>query len=185
MRRAIHIITGLGLFLLLIGQGVFIFYATYFDRPLWERLLDRCRAEPECAFVGSIVLLAVILLYLISGIPRRRGEPFLTFRGEGGRVSISVKAVSDFLARLDDEFAAILSLKPTLQPRRGSLDVILDIKVRAGTQIPELTRMLQDRVRESIRENLGLADVRSVKVNVRDIIGAIPPPDPLREELGE
>ncbi len=185
MRKAIHIITGLVLFLLLLGQAVFILYATHIDRALWVQVLDRFRAEPEYAFIGGIVLSVVILVYLFSGIPRRRGEQFLTFKGEGGRVSISVKAVSDFLAKLDDEFAAILSLKPSLQPRAGSLNVILDIKVRAGTQIPELTRILQDRVRESIRENLGLADVRSVKVNVRDIIGAVPPPDPLKEELSE
>jgi hypothetical protein len=32
--------------------------------------------------------------------------------------------------------------------------------------------MLQDRVKESISDHLGLSDVRSVKVNVREIVGA-------------
>ncbi len=185
MRKAIHVLTGLILLIVLTGQAAFIYYAIHFDFTLWERSTDVLAASPQWAVLAGIALFAVTVIYLVSGIPRRLEEQYITYKSDGGEVSISVKAVNDLLSRLDGEFADIVSLKSSLRPRGGSMDVDFDIKVKAGALIPELTRLLQDRVRESIQDNLGLADIRNVRVMVRDIVGAVPQNDKIRDELSE
>ena len=126
------------------------------------------------------MVLLLIALYILTGIRRRKSEQSITFETEGGSVSISMKAIRDFLARVGDEFAAVLSLDPAIRVVSGSVEVDLNLRVKAGTQIPELCKMLQDRIRESIKDNLGLTDVRAVRINVREIVA--PPPEKKQEK---
>ncbi len=41
----------------------------------------------------------------------------------------------------------------------------------AGTKIPELSQILQQRVRESVRESLGLEEIRNITIKVQEIVG--------------
>lgn len=183
MRSFIHVLSGLLLLLLLIAVGATLILAPYVAEHCRPQVVDAVRSYRT---VGGIAVLALVVLYLGSFGRRRTGEQYLSFENvNGGAVSISMKAVSDFIAKIGDEFAAILSLKPDVRPRGGSIEVELDIKVKAGTQIPELCQLLQERVRESVRDNLGLSDIRKVKVTVRDIVGAAPARDEMRDEIQE
>ena len=86
--------------------------------------------------------------------------------------------IADFLGRVGDEFAAILSLEPIIRAAGGSVEVDLNLRVKAGTQIPELSRMLQDRIRETIKDNLGLTEVRAIRISVREIVTSAPAKKP-------
>ena len=90
---------------------------------------------------------------------------------EGGAISISVKAINDFLAKLADEFAGIIRLRADVAASRdGRVEVRLDVSVKAGTKVQQLSQVLQQRVRESMRDNLGIAEIHAVKVNVSSIV---------------
>jgi uncharacterized alkaline shock family protein YloU len=73
-------------------------------------------------------------------------------------------------------------LEPDLKPVNGGVDVQLDVKVKAGAQIPELCRMLQDRTRECIKQNVGLSEVREVRVRVQEIVVGSPAADTVSPE---
>jgi len=66
----------------------------------------------------------------------------------------------------------VLTIHPVITVKGGGVIVRVDVRVKSGTHVPELCRMLQTRVRESIREQLGLDSVREVRVNVREIVGS-------------
>lgn len=169
--KVIHALVGLILFLIVAAAGAALVYLPWFEHDLWVKGMELLVAQFWMASIAGAVLVILVVLYLISGVRRSPpGEQYLSFTNDGGTVSVSMRAIRDFLARLGDEFAAVTSLQPALQSRGGSLYVELDLRVRSGTQIPELCKLLQDRVRESIQENFGVSNVKSVKVNVREIV---------------
>ncbi len=174
MKRVIHILVGLILLALLLGQGAGLIYMAY-DQEAWTRCLDLLRVERGWGALAGIVLLALVAVYLLTGVRRRPvGDQYLSFSSDGATVSILLRAVNEFISRIGDEFAAIVSMKPTVRPRGGSIHIDLDLRVKAGTQLPELCQLLEERVRESVRVNLGLSDIKRIRVNVKDIVGEAP-----------
>lgn len=143
---------------------------------VWNRVMTRVAAERIHVLWASIgTLVFVILFWMTAGRPKKDGDEYLTFDTDAGSISISIKAIHDFLKKLTDEFAAVLSLEPALRSSGGGLDVLLDIRVRSGVEIPELCRMLQDRVKESLSVNLGVSEVKAVRITVREIMPAPKP----------
>lgn len=144
--------------------GVFgIHYAS------WDVLLN----SRVWQFVLGVCLITLVVLFWISALPLGHREQYLSFDSDGGMVSISVNAVNTFLAKLKTEFAGIVDLRADVSAARdGTIEVRLDMTVKAGTHIQQLSQALQQRVRDSMRESLGIAEVASVKVNVQDIVAA-------------
>jgi len=142
--------------------GVFGIHYAYWDVLLNSRVWQ---------MVLGVSLITLVVLFWLSALPLGSREHFLSFESDGGIVSISVNAVNTFLAKLKTEFAGIVDLKANVAASRdGTIEVRLDMTVKAGTPIQQLSQALQQRVRDSMRESLGITDVASVKVNVQDIV---------------
>jgi len=168
--KTLRVLVGIVLFLAIIVLAAAVIYLAL-SAETWRQALDVLRGERLNALGAGAAILLLVLLYGMTGPrPRRFAEPFITFKNEGGSVSVSTRAIGEVVSRVGDEFAAVVGLESVVRPARGSIEVGLDVKVRGGTQIPELCRMLQERVRETIRENLGLTEIRGVKVTVREIV---------------
>jgi uncharacterized alkaline shock family protein YloU len=180
MRRMLHLILGLILTLTLAGLGGGLLYAAFYDQECWQSILTFLMEERGIGALGGIAILFVLVAFFLTGIQRdaSTGEDVLTFKNNGGTVSISLRAVNEFIAKIADEFAALLSLKPSVTPKGTGVVIDLDIRVKAGTQIPELCQLLQDRVKESVRQNMGISEIRRIQVHVKDIVGTVPPSDP-------
>ena len=123
----------------------------------------------------------LVLLYWATALPDR-GSRYLYLAGEGGAVNINVNAINEYLSKLDREFAGIVRLRAdVLVSNRGQVDVRLDIQVRERTKVQQLFQVLQQRVREAMRDDLGIAEVRHVRVNVEKIV-ADEKPEPERAD---
>jgi len=167
--KAIHFLLGLILYLSIAAAGLALIVSTQYpdfiqvaltwgsDLPTWGRVL---------AGVGVVFYL---FLYLLTGIAWRRRRSFITFENESGTVSVSTDAIRDYLNALKDEFAAVVWLKSQLRASRGALAVGLVLGVKDGTQIPELCKLIQTRVRELLEEHLGTCDLSGVSVEVNEI----------------
>ncbi len=123
--------------------------------------------------LGAAFIIAVAF-YWITAVPARaRKERFLSFDSEGGAVSISISAVNEFLAKLGQEFAGIVNLRSDISGSgRDAVEIRLDLSVKAGTKIQELSQLLQQRVRDSMRDSLGISEIAAVKVNVTEIVNS-------------
>ena len=86
-------------------------------------------------------------------------------------MGISTKAIQDFIERVGKEFAAIKSIESTLQKNKDTLDIAVSVKVFSGNKIPELSQVLQQRIRESVRESLGLEEIGNITIQVQEIVG--------------
>lgn len=184
MKRVVHVLIGLVLLAILIGQGIVLIQMAY-NEACWIQCIDTIRQERGWGMLAGIVLLALVLLYLITAIRKRKPseDQYLAFSNNGATVSILLRAVNEFIGKIGNEFAAIVSMKPAVRPRARSIDIDLDLRVKAGTQIPELCQLLEERVRESVKQNLGLSDIKRIRVHVRDIVGDAPPGEADRDSL--
>ncbi|MDH3981974.1 MAG: alkaline shock response membrane anchor protein AmaP [Kiritimatiellaceae bacterium] len=119
--------------------------------------------------LGAVMVLSVCLRWF-GGFGKKK-EHFIDFQSEDGTVGISTKAIQDFIVRVGKEFAAVKSIESTLIQDKGALDIAISVKVLSGNKIPELSQVLQQRIRESVRESLGLDEIRNITIQVSEIVG--------------
>lgn len=169
--KAFHIVIGVFLFLILASGAGLMLYGSLQESSAWELWVDTwIKANHLHVAMVCGVVICLMLLYVLTGLNVPRKIQYLAYDNEGGAVSISLAAVEGFLARLAGEFAAVVSLAPRLRLIVNQVDVQLDIRVKAGAQIPELCKMLQDAARTTLREKVGISDIREVRVRVQEIV---------------
>jgi len=171
MKKFLHGFLRLLVWTLFVLEGGALFYANLFNDKEGPLRYFYIQEASFAAMVTGCVMLIVVLLYLGTYRPKTKVKQ-LSFDSEDGAVSINVSAVSDFIRKLGDEFGAVISLEPKIRSEKNFINIDLDVKIQTGTRIPELSLLLQDRVRESVRDGLGIVEVREIKVNIREIVGA-------------
>jgi len=156
-------------FTVLVIGGILSFMLA-FSADKWDGPVNLLRTAAPLEFWVGLGLFSLALLFAGTGIRRQQREKFLSFENENGRVSISTIAIADHLAKLSAEFPAIVRMHPKVVPSRNTIDIIVDLKVRAGSQVHEVCELLQQRIRESMISDLGISQVRRVEVNVKEIV---------------
>jgi len=170
--KTLHALAGAVLFAAIVIASLFTLQVAFQDPSQWPPCLASLAGQRAWLIFGPIAALFLALIYALSGFRSPERVQYLAYDIEGGAVSISLKAIENLVARLGDEFAAVVSLHPKIRANNGAVDVQLDVKVKAGAKIPELCKMLQDRTRESISANVGISDVKEVRVRVQEIVMA-------------
>jgi uncharacterized alkaline shock family protein YloU len=121
--------------------------------------------------LGVCFILGPAFFWLTAISARSCKERYLSFDNESGAVSVSVGAVNAFLSKLGHEFAGIVNMRSDVTGvGRDAVEIQLDLTVKAGTKIQELSQLLQQRVRDSMRDSLGISDISAVKVKITEII---------------
>jgi len=155
------------LLLLVIGGG--LIYGNLINREMGDLLRDMLAIPLVGAALGMVLILSVVLRWV--GTFKRKKTGYIDFEAEDGSVGISTKAIQDFIERVGKEFAAVKSIESRLQQKKGALDIAINVRVASGNKIPALSQLLQQRVRESVHESLGLDNIRNITIKVREIIG--------------
>jgi uncharacterized alkaline shock family protein YloU len=154
--------------------AVFVFMCGLALYAAWSRahgaavgwMLDNGRLTLASIGLGGICLAAI---YALAGASRPPRDRFLAFPNESGVVSISTTAITDYIGKLAGEFPSIVGMTPRVVPRHKAVDIVVDIRIKAGPQLHEICEVLQKRVRESMASGLGISEVRRVVVKVRQI----------------
>lgn len=179
MKKVLHALSGALLFLTPLVWGSLLVYGNGYDTDFRDFLFKQVTFNPIYGVVLGLVLLVLILIYLGTFGRSRKNNRFVSFESDSGSVSVSVNAVRDFVRKIGDEFGAVVSLDPRVYPDRNMISIDLNVKIQTGTKLPELSGLLQGRVRECIRDGLGITDVREITVKVQEIVGVPPsPPTP-------
>lgn len=119
--------------------------------------------------LSGVVIWMMTFLFIVTGRKRKYSNRYLSFNNEGGAVSISTDAISDYLTKLMTEFPSVVKMKSRIIPLRGSIDIQVKVRVKSGSQVHEMCALLQQRVRQSMAEGLGISDVRRVEISVDEI----------------
>ena len=155
--------------LLLLSIGAGLIYGSAFKPEIGRQIADALKLPVVGTAAGLVMVLSVLLRW--AGGCCKHKAAFVHFDSADGNVGISTKAICDFIQRIGKEFAAVKSIDAKLLQKKGALDVALSVKVVSGNKIPELSHLLQQRVRESVRESLGLEEIRNITIKVQEIVG--------------
>jgi len=171
MTRFLHILSGVVIWFLFVAMGGALIYAN--GLRVEEGILGAFYLHEnwyEAMGTGGIVVL-LSLLYLVTLGPRRPKVRYISFDSGNGSVSISVNAVREYIRKLSGEFSAVVSIDPKIRAEKDSISIDLNVNLVAGASIPELSQVLQNRVRESLHDGLGIDEVKEVRVLVQEITG--------------
>ncbi|MBN2163106.1 MAG: alkaline shock response membrane anchor protein AmaP [Pontiellaceae bacterium] len=168
IKKALDIVVAL----LLLAMGCWLVYASWFDQATLESVLDGVKNSPFFSMAVGLLLILSFLLRMVVGSRSARKETYIDFQSDDGNVGISIQAIQDFVERIGTEFAAVKSIESKLVRDRENLDIVVGVRVLTGNKIPELSQVLQQRIRESVRESLGLEGIGKITVQVKEIIGA-------------
>lgn len=163
--------------LLIIGGG--LIYGNTFDRELGVRISEWIATPVGSLILGGVMVASVVLGWLTHLFGKKKKDRFINFQSDDGSVGISTKAIQDFIERVGKEFAGVKSIDSELIEQKSSLDIAVSVKVVSGNKIPELSAVLQQRIRESVRESLGLDEIRNITIQVSEIVGE--PAKPIEE----
>ena len=166
--KAIHFLLGLVLYLSIAAGGLALIVSPEYPDFIQMAVAWGAGLPAWLKVAGGVGVLVYLFAFLLSGMRWRRGS-FITFENANGTVSVSTAAVQEYLNTLKGEFAAVVWLKSHLRAVRGALEVGLVLGVKDGTQIPELCKLMQVRVRELLEEHLGTCDLSGVSVEVNEI----------------
>ena len=167
MIKLLDVLSSIGLFLM----GGWLIYTSLFNESLNTSMYEEVRNRPIFGAAVGLFLMLTVFLRIASASKHRAKNSFINFDSEDGSVGISTKAIQDFIERVGKEFAAIKSIESTLYKNKNSLDIAISVKVISGNKIPELSQVLQQRVRESVRESLGLEEIGNITIQVQEIVG--------------
>lgn len=127
---------------------------------------------PGSRLVGAclgVVLFGLAALLLLTGMNPKRRDKFLSFSNDQGAVNISTEAIAEYISKLAPEFPSVVRMTPVVAPRHRRIDIVVDVRIKAGPQLHEICEVLQRRVRESMEKGLGITDVRKVVIRVKKI----------------
>lgn len=128
-------------------------------------------ANKAYRIAAGAVILAMCVLFMAALMSSGKKRRFISFENEGGAINVSVQAVTDYLSRIADEFAGIEHIDADIVSKEEPLDITLDLKVKSGANIPELCALVQERVRSGLSSHLGISEIKSVRINVLEIVG--------------
>ncbi len=153
---------------MLIGGGLALALLVLFPAD-WQTACVVLAGSRVGCLVAGLLLVALGVLLIFTEAPRRRRDRFLSFQNEGGAVNISTEAISEYIGKLVSAFPSIIRMTPVVEPCRRKVDIVIDVRIKAGPQLHEICEVLQKRVRESMESGLGIHDVRHVVVRVKEI----------------
>lgn len=176
--KALNAILGFLLFCVVLALGACLLYDGIMGSAFagascfltGDSLLSRVLVGPVSRLAAGFSLVFVALAFALTALPAGRGERFISFKNAGGTVSVNVKAVTDYLARCGRGIPGVERVVADMASTRAPMEVLLSVHVRSGMNVPETCKMLQQHVRDSLVENLGIADIGNVRINVTEIL---------------
>lgn len=121
--------------------------------------------SPTGIWTGMIMIL-LGLLFLSFRVKAGRSARSISFDNPEGEVTISIKAIEDFVKRVGSEFSQVLELNPTILPSNGGVKISAETTLIAGTNVPRLAESIQSNIKIKMQNILGIENVTGVELHV-------------------
>ncbi len=113
--------------------------------------------------IGSVVIGILLAQWMVGRFQRERT---IAFSNPGGPVTVSLMAIQEHLKRLAAEIVEVKELQPELLATKRGLVVNVKAVLWSDAHIPEATERIQDQIRRTVQQMLGVAEAIMVRVHV-------------------
>ncbi|TCS84034.1 alkaline shock response membrane anchor protein AmaP [Tepidibacillus fermentans] len=167
--RLILFLSNLSLFF--ITLFIIVFGIGLFDPLLFNQLITRFFVDSD---VKTTVLVISVLLFLISlylmakSLQRKEVSP-ISKHSEIGDIKISMETLENLVIKITSRIKGVRELKAKVKPDdNGSMTVLVKIVFDGETPIPQITKEIQDLVKERLEQITGIT-VGQVHVMVSNV----------------
>lgn len=151
-------------FILLLGASGWLGNKDYLEAVISGQL------SSQTGILAGIIMIVAGLIFLKMRISARTGDKCISFDNPEGEVTISIKAIEDFVKRVGQEFSQIVDMSSQIVPVHGGLKVKVKVSLLAGSNVPQITENIQHVIKSRVQNILGIESILGIEVNVSKII---------------
>jgi hypothetical protein len=128
------------------------------------------RIDPETLAAAGAAFFLAGLIPLVLKVAEMKRSRYVAFENPRGEVAIRLGTVEKFIRRVVSDFREVVRAKTAIIPhRRSGVEIILDLVLNEGANIPSLTEGMQKKVSAQLNELLGIENIFRVQINVVNI----------------
>ncbi|MFH1877347.1 MAG: alkaline shock response membrane anchor protein AmaP, partial [Candidatus Omnitrophota bacterium] len=121
------------------------------------------------AVIGAVfIVIGLIVPYRIS--KKLTKTKLLTFQNPDGEVTVSVTAIESYIKRIAQNIHGITDIKSTVKLGKRGIDLICQVSMSSGKNIPEITERIQMEVKNKLRAMLGIEEDINIKMHINKIM---------------
>ncbi|MGD2278645.1 MAG: alkaline shock response membrane anchor protein AmaP [Candidatus Omnitrophota bacterium] len=125
--------------------------------------------------VGAIIILIGVTapFRAAKGL---QGTRIIAFQNPDGEVTISITAIEDYIKKIAGTLADIKDIKSRVSSSRRGINIVCDISILPGANIPEVTEQMQSAIKNKLSGMLGVEEKINIQMNISKIAkGAMEP----------
>ncbi|NLU37242.1 MAG: alkaline shock response membrane anchor protein AmaP [Clostridiales bacterium] len=119
----------------------------------------------------AVILFLVSIRLLIAGYTRRKSVSALLMNTELGIIRVSVNTLDTLTQKAVRSFQEVRDIKSLVLTEPDGIRVQLKVSILPDVEMPELTRNIQQKVKEYIESLAGIA-VKEVQVYIENLVVA-------------
>lgn len=134
-----------------------------------ELVVNEQLNSPTGMWTGfALVILG--LLFLNMRVKAEKGGRTISFDNPEGEVTISVRAIEDFVKRVGQEFSQVIEMTPAILAARDGIKVKAKTVLIAGSNVPRLSESIQHTIKSRMQNILGIENVIGIEINVSKLV---------------
>lgn len=108
----------------------------------------------------------VVLLYILIKLRQRQPKNIVAYKTENGDVTISRAAVVELVRTSCEQISQVSKPKLKVFTKKGLTHFNIRIQLISGGRLKDVEKMLQNHLRESLSNNLGIEKLGNVNIMV-------------------
>lgn len=163
------------LYMLLMMAGGILFLSisfNVFSSEYWIELLNTLNS-----ILGYQIAFGVVgCTFIVIGItaPYKLGKKLrkkraVAFKNPNGEVTVSLSAIEDYIRKVAKDISGIKDIRSRVEVNKKGINIITDVSISAGENIPELTERMQREIRMRVQGMLGVEETINVSLHVNKI----------------
>lgn len=125
--------------------------------------------SPQGLWTGILLVIIGLLFLKMSFIPRKTNRS-ISYENPEGDVTVSVKAIEDFVKKVGNEFPQVIEVAPVIIPDRAGVKVRAKTVLIACENVPQIVESLQQAIKSKMQNILGIENVVSVEVHISKLL---------------
>lgn len=125
--------------------------------------------SPTGIWTGFALVFCGVLFFSLK---MREGlaQKSISFDNPEGAVTITVKAIEEFVKRVSLEFSQVLEMKPSVLATREGLKIRAKLVLIAGSHVPRLVEGIQHTIKSRMQNILGIENITGVEIHISKLV---------------
>lgn len=122
------------------------------------------------AVLGAILIVVGILAPIRTAKKTKKSRS-ITFQNPDGEVTVSISAIEDYVKKVAKDIPDISNVKSRVYFNRKGINIISEVTIKAGSNIPEITERIQLAVKSKVQSMIGVEESINMSLHINKISG--------------